>query len=1393
MHYENQILDAIEKIVDSKINNAGYDKTIQATIVKCEDATIGKYKISYQDGTFYAYANSSEISYAEGADVYILVPNGDMSRDKTILGSTKKLGKDYATAAIGEDAFEIVGTNCIDSHASFELCSYETTLARVIYNRNESVNPLNINVKNLEEYIKESTSITLAATIRTNLPVEQQFRGNYGIVYQMVFDDNATGEEVLRNYVLDINQFEGNPYNYPNWKRQFGIFEADGKNFKYLSKVYLFCYDFPNQESGERPDIFIENLELYGVVALTENDLNSFKLSFITTQGTFFDNSDDEDATRLIEAKVRVKGKYIDNKSQILPYYWFIENNGITSLSEDYCSYGGQGWKCLNKKNVIASANAETGAAPVVEWVPGNYQFITAKKHNQAKETRYKCVVLYNNITLSREITITNYSSQWDLSIVSDSGTEFFYDIGNPSLTCFVNNRQETGSAYTYQWAEVNSKNNFYSLPNTTDYNTEYDSAAAGYASLQAQIAAETAMPAASQAQLNAYLQTMKSYDTIRRVQKNKIFHLQVNTITAFTTYKCSVYHEGIYIGTASIVLRNRLDKKDLYTLVINNGVQTFKYDEQGVAPTSKALDNPQIIPVLNFSIFDNLGNALSEDIISRCKIKWSIPITNTLIETTETGTIEGDYLIVENQTAIAYTIKQKYDVKKNNNNIQLTVEYKDMNLVTRTDLTFAKEGEPGTNGTEFLCKIVPNSTGDVLGYPMLLNGILNYTPVNSDKWFRVQLWHSGDKIFDSITSGLTEENKQATVKWEILKNKYKSNVYDASSISVTEQGSFAYTGYAADSSDPADIIKCTIRYEGVDYYCTMPMITATAESGYGVELVENTGFRFATYSADGRSPQFDNSIPFTLKVTKLINGYVEDISTLQEANGVNYTWAINGVVYSNDLEAFINKHNLGEYNRTDIETITDNQYSVKPLEDYDGECLSNAIECIIKNKSNQIVAKIHIPIHLLLNKYGHAALNDWDGNHVSIDKNGSGVILAPQVGAGQKETDNSFTGMLIGKVKEANHKNYYTGLHGYNHGIRTVFINSGNGSAIFGKQGIGQIIIDPVQEENKDPKALIYSSNYWKNYNEDGLPRSYNNSNVNKGEQDEETGMLIDLSTPEIKFANENFSVDKYGYITAKGGGHIAGWKIDNYKIHSDDGYTVGRTGMNSVYTVNGEGSLTEKVYTKGQVSTKKAIAFWAGGTGSNIGQGYEKFMVSHDGYVKMEEASIGSKYSTPIYIGKDANDNNSAIYSGSKNQLNGLAQNGFYLGTDGIGFGYLTTNGTIYSKFQVSQSGDVYAPSISIRVDNLGSLGTIGHFLGSLGDGVNTNCVGIQSTKNSIIFEATSNEMATGNIRLTSKRGNIYLDAQYSSGSTVHRDVFFKTGKHKDKWYSLGTAFFS
>jgi len=48
------------------------------------------------------------------------------------------------------------------------------------------------------------------------------------------------------------------------------------------------------------------------------------------------------------------------------------------------------------------------------------------------------------------------------------------------------------------------------------------------------------------------------------------------------------------------------------------------------------------------------------------------------------------------------------------------------------------------------------------------------------------------------------------------------------------------------------------------------------------------------------------------------------------------------------------------------------------------------------------------------LNKYGLANINAWDGNSVQVNSEG-GYILAPQMGAGVKDSNNNFTGVLMG------------------------------------------------------------------------------------------------------------------------------------------------------------------------------------------------------------------------------------------------------------------------------------------------------------------------------------------------------------------------------------------
>ena len=86
----------------------------------------------------------------------------------------------------------------------------------------------------------------------------------------------------------------------------------------------------------------------------------------------------------------------------------------------------------------------------------------------------------------------------------------------------------------------------------------------------------------------------------------------------------------------------------------------------------------------------------------------------------------------------------------------------------------------------------------------------------------------------------------------------------------------------------------------------------------------------------------------------------------------------------------------------------------------------------------------------MILNRYGHNAINGWDGN--SIQVNNTDIILAPQVGAGRKdEGTNTFTGVVIGSVKpngSTKTEDIEDGLFGYSNGARTIFLDAQTGKA---------------------------------------------------------------------------------------------------------------------------------------------------------------------------------------------------------------------------------------------------------------------------------------------------------------------------------------------------------
>lgn len=1179
--YEEKLCEAMEYIADKAVQNASYDKTIQASVIRCEDELLGQYKVRYQDSTFYAYAANTEITYSPKTLVYVLVPGNDMGNTKTILGTVKKLGSDYITLV--ETGYELVGIDCILSEEEYGLCSYKETQNLVIYDKTlGEENKIIIDNVGAREYFKDLTAVECKAKFRTALPSEQQYRGEYRVVYYLDFYDNATGSVVTREYILGINNIEGEPYKLGGGKEQANDYELDGANFIEISKIEIQCEGFPIKDlEGEHPnDIFISNLGITGIRMISQELLNTQCLTILTPEGYIFLNEHLDSEEKILQAQLRVKGKVINSNLSTIKYYWFIENAKVTRYDDRYNEYGGGGWACLNE--YTAEENGQR------DWKPGKYQLKVNKGNNPAQVTRYKCVAIYNGLILSRIQEIKNYSSKINVEIVSDSGNQFYYDNGTPTLTCLVNREEKLN--YTYTWASIDNNNNYEALENTEEDNSEYNTAVEKYNALMGEISAGTKLAAVSQEELNSYLTIIEKYDKIQRVESNKIHKIQMNEIINFKTFKCSVYNEeGLYLGTAEIILTNSLQKKDEYKLIINNGTQVFKYNEAGVSPASPSLVKPVVIQPLSFTLFDPAGVEVDIAAIDLNQVQWLVPQEDTMltIPTNQYGepTVVDGKGAYYNIAEFNYGIANRFGIDKDDNNIQLIINYKDVLLSAETNFSFIKEGEPGTNGTEIVCKIVANDiNSDNSIQPMIIRGNLNYTVKGDSKqWFKVQLWDNGEKIFEGASS-----NDNVTVRWSILKNPYSnvlsnpntgSNATDESSIILANEDNGYFT-YKKDqlSKGPANIVKCIVAYNGMDYYALMPVIiveNSTAE--YTVELKEGTGFKNVLYTTDGQNPSYSDEEPFELIVKVPVNKIIENVTTTSNnVYGVNYSWS----TISTTKEKNGTSWQIVEKNLLTLKEVANEPHKifVKPSKTYDGECVNTALICMItKKENNALVGTIHIPIHMSLNRYGNAAINGWDGNSVSIDKDGNGVILAPQVGAGKKEDDNSFTGVLMGEVKEGGRTTKDVGLFGYANGVRTIFLDAETGMATFGKNGGGQIILDPSLN-----KAQIKSGDYKTSIGDTAG-----------------AGMLIDLTEPSIRFGNGNFSVNSEGYLISRKG-TIGGWNIDSDVLY-------GGSGNNQV----------------GMSSNSSKYAFFAG-SNNNTGKD-AKFRVGHDGKMVATDGTIG------------------------------------------------------------------------------------------------------------------------------------------------------------------------
>ena len=1182
------LLQAMQIVSHKQIIHANFNKIVKGIIVACEDESLGKYKVQYQDGIWYAYNENLSNQYIPGTSVYIMIPNSDMQENKIIIGSSKQIEQTYISIKNQLDNFVSNGYNLLSlknsNQNSWKLWSeypqcVENGNEIILYQDGNSNSKLIFNSEVFNDQKSSIDKLLLQATIQTMLPPSRQYGGNYGIGIDILFMNNEDNNEIQRSYILDVDNIIGDPYVLTNPTKQKLLFEIDGTNFIKINKIYLFVKDFtdnPENDKGNNYNIIISNLSLTSGREITETEKNGVLLTLKTEKGTIFGLNSAAGDTRQIQAQIKIQMKNVDLKTQKVPFYWFIQNVKVTSHSDGYSKYGGQGWYCLNKKS--QKINNET-----TKYIADDNKFIVKWEDVYAKEVKYKCVIQYNQVLYSKEFTIKKLNAEYNIEIISDKGFDFRYDSGRPTLTCVVTKTQgELEGNFEYAWSSTNKIGNFTSLPSV--------------------------------------LQLQNSY--AQQVYQNKIYHLNISKITGFAVFKCSVFtsseNGGICIGTASAVITNKLQSDVDYSVVINNGTQVFLYNEQGISPYESGLENYATIPALTYTIYNEKGQPLSDQAMSNIQSEWIVPsMSNSMLiipnVQNSIGQIAEDPIThvktFYNRSVFTYSINKNYYPERTQNNITLKVKYNGMTLTTKTDFVFSKQGNPGTNGTQYQVRIVPNTEQDISdrtpmiyfepnGNRMFPNWIIPQPPQIGDKvgWFKVEIWQNGEEIFSNFAS---DNDKNIQIIWKILSNNQQEKSYFQynNSTDFTLYGIPSLNNSAIEEDEinffttlaPANILQAEVIISQGDTklkcFATFPIITVRLDSGMLLDENElitqynqlpfhiklESGFNFVQYKSDGTAPSYNTKKPFKISIEKKQNNVYTPININNLNDTVWYTKSSYGIKrniykYEYEIDKWKKKENFIEeatfFHHLELNSSkksSKDQLWIKCKDKYDGLVKTEAV--IFQTKIQNKKIRVHIPIHLLLNRYFNTDLNDWDGNSIDLGNNQKDIILTPQLGAGQKDNQNRFTGLIMGKVQKNNI--YQTGLFGYYQGIQTIAMDAKTGKTILGKSDSGQIEIDP-----SNGAALIKSGDY--------------NSTIG-------TGMLINFSQgstnflnrnngneyttgPEIKFGSGNFSVDKKGYLISKGGGSIGGWNITNTNLISANK----KTGMSSQGNKNVSGAVT-------------------------------------------------------------------------------------------------------------------------------------------------------------------------------------------------------------------------
>lgn len=361
----DKIAQAIDTLIEKRIENKIYDITEIGKIFSIVDSEQGIYKVNINSGIYLAYNIVQGATYKKEDEVYIKIPQGNYELKLLIEGTASIPKKDDGNENLIEMSPKFIYNPLLeDETQEFGLIAGLNTNIPLweLYGYKKITTQIDNDPEDFQrEFIKLLTTekakyLQISADFKTTL-INTHTKGNYGLILQ--FKKDGEEKEILYKR-FDISDFIGQIYDYEiEYFTQKLLIDLEDLKQKdendklhcfYLDKIIFFEENFDIdidlntlelEENVQNPNIFVKNIKAIFLKEIDEIESNKEYSAELIAENGYVTDKDIK-----IELKLYNKDKKEITDEEKYYIYWFkkmypayANKSGYTLY--DYNAYDG--------------------------------------------------------------------------------------------------------------------------------------------------------------------------------------------------------------------------------------------------------------------------------------------------------------------------------------------------------------------------------------------------------------------------------------------------------------------------------------------------------------------------------------------------------------------------------------------------------------------------------------------------------------------------------------------------------------------------------------------------------------------------------------------------------------------------------------------------------------------------------------------------------------------------------------------------------------------------------------------------------------------------------------------------------------------------------------------